>query len=254
MKALNVFKMYSVSLIVLAGLAFAGFLSAQINSNSEVEYNGSDFKSKDHPSLLDTSRGMKRLSIPEPALTDTNDLSDTDGDGLSDTDEIGNGTDPTNNDTDGDGLSDGEEINGVFRTEIAKNGVLTTSYFIYTNATNNDTDDDGLSDGQEVTIPRDFCYFTPPTQPEGGTMGIDDGKRKRIDKYTDPNNPDTDGDGFSDGYEVLNNQNPLSYDGYNKNNGGNNNNVSTHFIVPVFLFFMVLLVYIANSKRKAPSS
>ena len=35
---------------------------------------------------------------------------DTDGDGLSDSDELEHGTDPTNPDTDGDGLNDGDEI------------------------------------------------------------------------------------------------------------------------------------------------
>lgn len=41
---------------------------------------------------------------PPPAVTDT------DGDGLPDTDEAGRGTDPANPDTDGDGVSDGAEV------------------------------------------------------------------------------------------------------------------------------------------------
>lgn len=38
---------------------------------------------------------------------------DHDGDGISDSDELLNGTSPSNPDTDGDGLSDGAEYRGV---------------------------------------------------------------------------------------------------------------------------------------------
>jgi hypothetical protein len=41
---------------------------------------------------------------------DTNDSVDTDGDGLTDQEEIEIGTDPANPDTDGDGFSDGDEV------------------------------------------------------------------------------------------------------------------------------------------------
>jgi hypothetical protein len=40
----------------------------------------------------------------------TNGTGDSDGDGLSDLDEYGRGTDPANRDTDGDGALDGEEV------------------------------------------------------------------------------------------------------------------------------------------------
>jgi len=58
---------------------------------------------------------------------------DSDGDGLSDSQELSYGTKPFNNDTDRDGLKDGEEI------------------FKYgTNPKNPDTDGDGYGDGDEV--------------------------------------------------------------------------------------------------------
>lgn len=58
---------------------------------------------------------------------------DTDGDGLSEEEEIKNGTDPKKADTDSDGLTDKEEIN------IWKSNPLVA-----------DTDGDGFSDGAEV--------------------------------------------------------------------------------------------------------
>ena len=62
----------------------------------------------------------------------TGGTTDSDGDGLSDDEEIAIGTDPQNADTDGDGLSDAEEI---------QRG---------TNPLNEDTDGDGYSDYEEV--------------------------------------------------------------------------------------------------------
>ena len=57
---------------------------------------------------------------------------DSDGDGVSDGDEIAMGLDPDNPDTDGDGLTDGQEIHGC------------------TDPKNPDTDGDGYGDGEEV--------------------------------------------------------------------------------------------------------
>lgn len=72
--------------------------------------------SKVSPAILDTLSP----SIPEPIASGTGSLEpppppegstgDSDGDGLSDNEEILYGTDPKNPDTDGDGYSDGEEV------------------------------------------------------------------------------------------------------------------------------------------------
>lgn len=112
---------------------------------------------------------------------------DTDGDGLNDYDEINvYGTDPLNPDTDGDGLSDGDEVN------------------IYgTDPLDPDTDGDGLTDGEEVNE-----YYTDPLNPDTDGDGLTDGEE--VNEYgTDPLNPDTDGDGFTDGQEIEMGTDPL---------------------------------------------
>ena len=72
-------------------------------------------------------------------------LIDSDGDGLTDIDEITiYSTNPALADSDDDGLSDGEEIN-----------------LYITNPTNADTDGDGINDGEEVKR-----YLTDPNDPQ----------------------------------------------------------------------------------------
>ena len=104
------------------------------------------------------------------------DLDDTDGDGISDYDEIyQTGTDPTESDTDGDGIADGE-------TDSDEDGLTNLKELQYgTDPLYEDTDGDGLTDGEEVN-----------------TYG------------TDPLNADTDGDGVSDGFEVQIGTDPLT--------------------------------------------
>ena len=105
---------------------------------------------------------------------------DTDGDGLSDLDEVNIfGTDPFVSDTDGDGLSDGDEV-------------LTW----FTDPLDPDTDGDGLSDGDEVNI-----VGTDPLDPDTDGDGLSDGDEVVI-WFTNPLDADTDAGGVSDGDEV----------------------------------------------------
>lgn len=98
---------------------------------------------------------------------------DQDGDGLTNSEETTNGTNPTNPDTDGDGINDGNEVAGNTNPLDPCDPPNTTPECTI------DSDGDGLLDGQEAVL------------------------------GTDPNNPDTDGDGINDGVEVTDGSNPL---------------------------------------------
>jgi outer membrane protein OmpA-like peptidoglycan-associated protein/opacity protein-like surface antigen len=112
---------------------------------------------------------------------------DTDGDGLSDYDEIFKyHTDPLKVDTDGDGLSDGDEV---------------LKY--HTDPLKVDTDGDGLSDGDEV-----LKYHTDPLKVDTDGDGLTDGEEV-LKYHTDPLKVDTDGGGVGDGVEVKRGTNPL---------------------------------------------
>jgi len=112
---------------------------------------------------------------------------DTDGDGLSDYDEIFKyKTDPLKADTDGDGLNDGQEVL-TYKTDPLKA----------------DTDGDGLTDGQEV-----LTYKTDPLKADTDGDGLSDGDE--VTKYkTNPLKADTDGGSVNDGVEVNRGTNPL---------------------------------------------
>ena len=111
---------------------------------------------------------------------------DTDVDELSDGDEVGiYGSNPLSADTDDDGITDGQEA------------------FIGTSLASSDTDGDGLPDAWEV------AYGLDPLSTVGanGARGDPDGDGiDNLGEYetgSDPSLADTDGDGLSDGEEVV---------------------------------------------------
>ncbi len=128
--------------------------------------------------------------------------SDTDGDGLSDGVEENNyGTDPTTNDSDGDGLTDPAELNkhGTDPTSIDTDGDSLSDYEEVhehgTNPNEKDSDDDGLDDDKELSLGTD------PLDADTDNDGLEDGAEVHQHK-TSPTDPDTDDDGLKDGPEV----------------------------------------------------
>ena len=136
---------------------------------------------------------------------------DTDGDGLTDDQEIELGLDPTKADFDDDGLTDGQEIN-EYNTDPKNpdtdgdglsDGDEVNSY--NTDPNNTDSDGDGLTDYDEV-----ITYKTDPNDANGDADGDGVSDVDEINTYgTDPTNPDSDGDGFTDGQEIEMGFNPL---------------------------------------------
>ncbi len=112
--------------------------------------------------------------------TDPNN-SDTDGDGLSDGNEVNNlSTDPTSADTDNDGMPDGWEVNNSLdpndpsdtSADPDGDGVLNLDEYTYgldPNSALTDSDGDTLSDADEL-----YIYGTNPLLADSDTNGVDD--------------------------------------------------------------------------------
>lgn len=110
---------------------------------------------------------------------------DSDGDGLTDAQELELGTDPHNPDSDGDGLHDGAEVNDH-----------------HTDPMNPDSDGDGLNDGAEVND-----HHTDPNHPDSDGDGVQDGHEVN-DHGTDPLASDSDQDGVDDAHEIAEGSDP----------------------------------------------
>jgi parallel beta-helix repeat protein len=137
---------------------------------------------------------------------------DTDGDGLTDYEEMTVvGTDPNDPDTDDDGLTDGQEVNthGTDPLDADTDDDTLLDGWEVANGTDPldaDTDDDGLTDAEEVNT-----YGTDPLDPDTDDDGLTDAQE--VNTYgTDPNNDDSDGDGMPDGWEVDHSLDPHSDD------------------------------------------
>ena len=109
---------------------------------------------------------------------------DDDNDGIPDTNEILNGTNPLLADSDGDGINDATE--GI--TDSDGDGIIDAL-----ESSTLDTDNDGVADQDDTenTNPNNDNDGDGLTNPQEITLG------------TDPLNPDTDGDGENDGIESI---------------------------------------------------
>ncbi len=109
------------------------------------------------PATAMNTQGVAMLSPYSSTVVFTYTSDDTDGDGLSDSQEGNLGTNPNSNDTDGDGMPDGWEVE--FGTDPVENDAsadddndgLTNiqEYEAGTDPNNADTDGDGIADGED---------------------------------------------------------------------------------------------------------
>ena len=121
---------------------------------------------------------------------------DDDNDGVSDSDELAQGSDPLKQDTDSDGVLDLTDAFPIDPTETAD----ADSDGVGNNA-DSDDDNDGASDEIEAQLGTD------PLNADTDNDGIIDGIE--VNTGTDPLNFDTDGDSVSDGLERELGLNPL---------------------------------------------
>ncbi len=180
-------------------------------------------------SLYVCDRGNDRIKILYHNITfheveEVTGFEDTDGDGLSDQDEL-NGhlinveyqsrgimvnvtSDPKMADTDADGLDDLLEWNlssDPRSTDTDNDGIPDDQeYYLGTNLSNLDTDGDLLADGEELS------FMSSPLLRDTDGDGLDD--RDEFNHGTDPNDDDTDDDGLSDKIEVQLGYDPLNAD------------------------------------------
>jgi Bacterial TSP3 repeat len=127
-------------------------------------------------------------------------LIDSDGDGLSDDEEIAGGTDPLNPDTDGDGINDGLERK-MGLDPLVVNTVTSCNPFL-------DTDQDKLNDCEERVLGTDSCVAD--TDGDGFSDFVE------FDSQTNPqvaeDLTDQDRDGVSNAAEVMAHSDALSAD------------------------------------------
>ena len=163
--------------------------------------------------------------VAEPNPNDTGDATpagntDSDGDGLSNLDEIQLGTDPNDWDTDDDGIDDGYEVeNGLdpladdAGDDADDDGRTNEEEYLGDDgeAPLRDVDpDDGATNGVAEPNPNDSGDATPAGNGDNDGDGLSN--RVELDNGLDPNDWDTDDDGIDDGYEIENGLNPLEDD------------------------------------------
>ncbi len=163
---------------------------------------------------------------------------DWDHDGLSDKDEIGNGTDPFRPDTDNDGMGDAFEVRYHLdwlrddsHEDPDHDGLTNIQEMrLGTDPRNPDTDGDGMPDGWEVkwglnplvndsaldpdndtlTNLQEYRYGSDPMSPDGDHDGVPD--KIEIQLGMNPMSPDTDNDFLRDQLELLEHLNPTNPD------------------------------------------
>jgi hypothetical protein len=175
-----------------------------------------------------SDKSVIKFSLPEDSISgsivvmvdgiETNALMlyiDDDQDGLSNEQEIEFGTDPSSRDSDGDGLSDGEEINIYLTNPLLEDSDADglTDFIEVNNQLDpndnsdaeQDADNDGLTNAEEISL------GTLLDDSDTDNDGLTDGEE--VDLGTQPKDSDSDNDYLSDGDEVnVHGTNPLNND------------------------------------------
>lgn len=189
----------------------------------------------DLPVYIGPNRELLTTSLALDSLTECASEIDSDGDGLTDAEETGLGTDPFVADTDSGGVNDGPEVAQGTDPLNASDDALDSDadgltdvreLDLGTDPSAPDTDGDRLLDGEEVdnygTDPlrgntdqdglSDWAeakvFGTNPTLADTDGDALNDGPERKT-FGTDPLLPDTDGGGTDDGEEVNRGTNPL---------------------------------------------
>ncbi len=186
--------------VIPVGLGIEAFTSS--NFAIDVDLGATNFSDALDLRENGSPDGSPSLKVGFHWFPGRSDADDDDNDGLTNGQERRLGTDPLNPDTDGDGLSDGDEVRkyhtNPLRADTDGDGLTDGEEVLkyHTDPTKYDTDGDGLSDGDEV-----LKYHTDPLKPDTDGDGLTDGDEV-LRYHTDPLKVDTDGDGLSDRDEV----------------------------------------------------
>lgn len=179
-------------------------LTENVDGDSYKYEIGEDFLVKQIKAVQETENGILESEPFVVSYTENGIICafiDRDNDCLADIVEEIYGTDPNNPDTDGDGLTDYEEIHitgtNPLKYDTAENGINDAEddidgdglsnkeeITLGTSVSSSDTDEDGLSDYDELNI-----YNTDPLNADSDADSINDGEEIAIG--LDPNDPET---------------------------------------------------------------
>ncbi|MBX2798496.1 MAG: hypothetical protein KTR31_12520 [Myxococcales bacterium] len=153
-----------------------------VNARSWGDFTGAG---KGNVSFMDTYTWVSRTISGTVAVQVQQGIENSDADALLDYEELcTHGTDPLDPDSDGDGLSDSDEVLAQGKVTVPTDPLLP------------DSDSDGLSDGDEVLVEG-----SDPLDADTDDDGLTDGEEVTV-LGSDPLQLDSDGDGLSDGLEA----------------------------------------------------